>query len=389
MKKILFVAIALSSCLKTYAQIDFREGFYLVNSNDTVSGLINYEENIANQKRFQFKSQKGDEIKTFYPLDVAGYGFVGDKFYESGNIEGEPSKVFLEVLVSGLVSLYKYDGRFFVRKENDPSYHELVSDEKLVERNGRTYETPAKAHIGTLKVVMADCRELSDDIHSIKLIEKELTKLVKKYNNCVGASQREFKTRKPWFEVSLEPGVGMVTSRLDKTFWDGNGRRKIFTKGAYHDSFRPFGGLTLDFSSPRVIESITFQLGLFYFQSQYLSLQESRRKTEIELKEVKIPFSIRYTYRMQKISPYLTLGGALSTFLSDTENTIDSRTFVTAPNQFGAWGGIGARAKLFKNITGFAEVRYERTNTLVGSENPTSDIQINLHHFYTLIGIKF
>lgn len=390
MKRTVLLLIAFCTYVSAYAQYDFREGFYIAHSQDTINGFINYEESIVNLNRFRFKKQRQDLYEILYPADVKAYGFRGDKFFESAKVAGESSKVFLEVLVKGEASLYKYDGRFFIKSEKDQILHELLIKDKEVQINGKTYYSESKYHMGVLKYVMSDCAEVGNEIASVKVIEKSLTKLVVKYNNCMGGAQQVFKETKAWVNVSLEPGIGMVHSRLDETFWDPfQGGKKRVTRGAFRQSFRPFAGVTADFSSPRIIERISLQLGLFYFQSEYLSAPDSKKETEIDLKELKLPFSIRYSYKIQQVVPYVNAGGAFSVFLSDTENTVNSRTFVTAPNQFGVWGGLGAQRKLSKSSKAFFEIRYERTNTLVGKKNESANTKLNIYHFYTLIGLKF
>jgi hypothetical protein len=390
MKRTALLLIAFCTYVNAYAQYDFREGFYITHSQDTIKGFISYEESMINLNRFRFKKQLQDLYKNLYPADAKAYGFKEDKFFESAKLAGDSSKVFLEVLVKGIASLYKYDGRFFIKSEKDGALHELLIKDKVVQMNGKTYRSDSKYHIGVLKYVMSDCAEVGNEIASAKVLEKPLTKLVIKYNNCVGGPQQVFKETKAWVNVSWEPGIGMVHSRMDETYWDPfKGGKKVVTRGAFQDNFRPFAGVTADLSSPRVIERISLQLGLFYFQSEYLSAPESKKVTEINLKELKLPFSIRYSYKIQQVIPYVNAGGAFSVFLSDAENTVNSRTFVTAPNQFGTWGGVGAQRKLSETSNAYFEIRYERTNTLVGKKNKSADTKLNIHHFYTLIGLKF
>lgn len=387
MKKTFLLLFTLLFYLNSYAQEDFREGFCITNAHDTIPGFINYEEGIGSMKRFKFKKQAQDNAYYFYPADVVAFGFEGDKRFESAMIDGKSSKVFMEVLVKGLASLYRYNGRFFIKKED--SFRELELVEREVQRKGRTYKAPAKAHIGILNYLMFDCPDIQGQINSVKVIEKSLTKLFIKYNQCMGEEPKVYKEQKPWSEVSFEPALGLISSSIDKISWGSNLVNREVTRGVAKNLFRPFGGVTADISSPRIVESLSVQLGVFYLQSQYYSPTEpDRNTTEIEIQELKFPFSIRYTLKANKVNWYANPGIAYSRFISDNRNLVDSRSFTTVSNQFGIWGGFGAQTKVYKNLNGFFEFRYEHTSSLVKRGNQ-SGFKLHINHFYTFIGIKF
>jgi hypothetical protein len=389
MKKTILLAISLVCCLNSYAQHDFREGFCITNSHDTISGFINYEEALGSIKRVKFKKKKKDEAYYYYPADVVAFGFYGDKYYESILMEDESSRVFMQVLVRGLATLYKYNGNFFIRKGD--SFKPLEAKEKLVEVEGRTYLRPSKAYIGTLNYLLFDCEEVHNDIKSIKVVEKSLIKLVKKYNNCMGAPQQVYKEQKPWSSLAFEPAFGLVSSSLTKTTWKNNLSVRETERGIAQSLFRPFGGITVDISSPRVVESLSLQLGLFYLQPHYYAEPGPGRlipDTDIQLQELKFPLSLRYTHKVRSINWYGSLGGSVSKLFSDQTPRLDRRTFSMSSNLFGAWGGVGAQTALYKNLMGFIEIRYERTNSLEGSKD-TTGLRITAQHLYTFVGLRF
>lgn len=388
MNKTILLAISLLCCLNGYAQHDFREGFCITNSHDTISGFINYEEALS-IKRFKFKKKKNDEAYYYYPADMLAFGFYGDKYYESILMEDESSRVFMQVLVNGLATLYKYKGSFFIRKGD--SFKPLEAKEKLVDVEGRTYQRSSKAYIGTLNYLLFDCEEVRSDIKSIKLVEKSLIKLVKKYNNCMGAPQQVYKEQKAWSSLAFEPAFGLRSSSLTRTIWKNNLSEKETDQGIAQSPFSPFGGITVDISSPRVVESLSLQLGLFYLQSHYYVEPGHGRlipDTDIQLQELKFPLSLRYTHTLRSINLYGSLGGSFSKLFSDQTPRLDKRTFNMSSNLFGAWGGVGAQTALYKNLMGFIEIRYERSNSLEESKR-ASGLRITSQHLHTFLGLRF
>lgn len=86
------------------SQADYRKGFVVVNE-DTVQGWVSYRENDNLYKQCYFKATTGQKPVTYTPSDIKAYGFENDKVFRSRKITLDSMRVFVEVLVSGQVSL--------------------------------------------------------------------------------------------------------------------------------------------------------------------------------------------------------------------------------------------------------------------------------------------
>ena len=62
------------------SQPDFRPGFVITNSNDTVYGTIDYRGDLMMGHICRFKD-KNDTLTDFSPNDIAAFRFIDSKFY--------------------------------------------------------------------------------------------------------------------------------------------------------------------------------------------------------------------------------------------------------------------------------------------------------------------
>jgi len=84
--------------------------------------LVDYKEGVKAYRSCTFKKMEDQSTVSYTPSDITGYGLIEGKFFESTEIkEGDQMQnlVFVEVKVKGVVSLYKFDNSFFVKKNGD------------------------------------------------------------------------------------------------------------------------------------------------------------------------------------------------------------------------------------------------------------------------------
>src|SRR5688572_17612566 len=122
------ILLILISAHHLIAQSDFRDGFIITPSKDTIPGLINYRESARGNNFCEFKKNSSDqEIVTYAPNELFGYGFKNDKFFISREVllpDSVRKLVFLEVLVEGRITLYMLKERsyftlFFLEKDGE------------------------------------------------------------------------------------------------------------------------------------------------------------------------------------------------------------------------------------------------------------------------------
>lgn len=362
----------------TYSQLEFREGYIITKTNDTISGLIGYGEGKRNYEYCSFKKPLDQTSVIYKPGELNGYRFTDDKYFLSKfihQVDEEPKHAFLEVMVKGVATLYKYENHFFVEK-SDTTLYQLTNKIKPVVVNGQTFRKESKDYIKTLNILFSDCQTLRKKIQSLDLDEKQLTTLVESYNRCMGSSSISYKGKKKWIELNWRIAAGVNSTMLQ--FRGGiSSNSSILGYAPYNASNYPTLGLSVEFRSPRRKERISYPLEIYYSASEFASYYSSAGFWEsavADFKQVKIPLGIKYTFSSKGISPYFSTGliysrileshTALTRYVQQSNTTIEYKdNNPIGPNQFGVHINIGATIPISKKIRGFFELRREYTTT--------------------------
>lgn len=366
------------------AQRDFREGFVIKQPGDTLFGLINYRGGTRDYATCIFKESDNNETINYTPDDISGFGFPGDRLFVSKIVEPvstNTTKTFIEVLVRGAVSLYTYNGRYFIQKE-DAQLYELAVAKSEILKDGQKAIIVTKKYLGVLSMVLSDCEEARDMIPDVTLDERPLTKLAEAYNICVNSPYETILSGKSKIKFSFGLSAGLVNSHLD-IFSRIRSDQVSYVDVPYgrSNSFQP--RLSLDLSFPRFSERLSFTAEVSYFKSSFNSSTIYEYPGEINqeitvtigLEQLTIPVGFRYTFLAGKISPYANLGFLNTINLkvrNDLKNKITQELYgdiITITNnvpalkevhnQYGFWIGGGVMLPITKRIAGIVDLRTE------------------------------
>lgn len=403
MKKIIGLTTMLLLVQYAYSQSDYREAYIITNEGDTLNGFVDYREGGKNFKTCTFKKSKEDQTINYNPGEIKGYRFVNDKYFESREIEIDPNNVknvFLEVLIKGKASLYKHTNKYFASK--DTLFYPLNNEQKEIIVEGRIVEKYTNEHIGILSYLLSDCVGVRNRIEGVRISEKNLTRLIEKYNNCTGEPTITFKAKKPWLSASIGVRTGAVVSTIE---FSSPIQGAEYLTSSWDKNYTLTAGADFELNSPRLNERIAFYAGVYYLSNNYISFntQEQsfsidRNDVAINLKHLKVPFGIRYTLPDRNFTPYFNLGAsttlhmkATSEWIKETERnnvieTFENEALEINKHQVGYWGGIGVKKSINARFTGNLEVRYELTEGISAKGTVlTSKVQ----NIQLLIGINF
>src|SRR5688572_858104 len=143
---------------------DFREGYVVLNSNDTITGLVDYVKSNSAYRSCYFKASDTVKIIKYKPAEIKGYGFLFDKIFVSRDVQGNDEmqeRVFLSVIISGLVTLYQFDDAFYLEKD-DQSLHKLSNETYESVIDGKAILKNTNRHIAILNMLMPDLPQLQD-----------------------------------------------------------------------------------------------------------------------------------------------------------------------------------------------------------------------------------
>ncbi|MBB6612221.1 PorT family protein [Pontibacter sp. Tf4] len=374
-----------------FAQKDFRPG-YLVQNGDTLTGLVDYRGAKQSSNVVIFKANQNASEQAFGPEHVQGFGFDKEqKLFQSKLIPAfdslnTPQTLFAEVLVKGQANLYflrdpMQQDRFYISKGSAALQELRVEDFKQKNmKQGHKYGNTMLMRRELYKPVLfhnfMDCNTIKEaDIDKVVLGYNSLTAIVKKYNQCVG--QEEYSKPQQKIKVGIGAVAGVSSSSLSFTV---DGEEHLFKD----NSVKPIAGFFFHFSKPTFSEKISLQAEML-FTSLYYEGNTGDNPTIpgttttenwLDVKHLKIPVMLRYSYPRGTLRPYLHFGPVVNVIIakdSETKTTTslggtsrtsskklleddDYRNFA-----LGLIGGAGLSYPVFGKPLSL-EARYERNN---------------------------
>lgn len=361
-KNIIVIILFLVVSNYTFGQSDFRNGYIINLQNDTIRGLVEYRENSKNYKSCVFKTNTSE--REYHPDEILGFGYENDKQFRSEIIDG----IFVEVLVTGIMELYRSPNKFHIKKEGE--IHDLESFKEDVVINGKEGTRENNRWKGILSYLLSDCMyNQNKDIAYIQFEEKSLTKLVIRYNICRNSDFEELKNNKEWIKYDLGISLGFSKSGFS------------FDKDEPHladsySSMDPSYGIVIGISSPRLSERMSFQSEVHYINSNYFSFVEltsvhtDYHDVYIELSTLSIPISVKYTLPLTNSELYFQSGVNFDKHISYESQLFSERVsnnvvftypervaFEIEELQLGAWAGLGI-LKSFEKFKASIALRY-------------------------------
>ncbi|WP_194775357.1 outer membrane beta-barrel protein [Pararhodonellum marinum] len=409
MKNLFFMPLFFVLFQASFAQSDFRSSYLLTLEQDTVYGFIDYRESKKNMLHCRFKASADADVVTFTPTEINGFGFFGDRVFESKTIvsqDGEEKTYFFEVLVSGELSLYKADQDFFVESPQ-ASLTRLTAPRTMVQQGGKQYVQDNNQHIRVMNALTADCPSMKTKVASMGSGEKSFTQIVENYNECKGVEYVTYKGDKEWLSVKIAPMIGVGVSQAN--FVAGDPDYRDFN-GFSDYSVSPILGMTIDFSNPRMSERISLTLNPMIQNHRYsvstISEAPFLRNTynmEVSIMELKLPVGFTYKFTGKTLSPFFRTGLSYTHHLRRSSSSVRERLIVETltifegegqsltRSQFGLWAALGIQKSWNKNKALFFEARAEQTggmNNNVGGK-PASNHPPSVVNFQFLTGIYF
>lgn len=315
---LLFAVISLSN-----AQSDFRPGYIIFNSQDTIFGQVDYRGDIRNMKVCTFIPRGETSEKKYYPGDIYGYRYSDNgKFYVSKFIDNEEvtDTVFVEFLLGGIANLYYYEKpqyATYLIEQEDGSMYELTNDDVYSERDGKVYTTKSQRYIGVLKYAFADAPEISSRISSTQYTHKSLIKVANQYHDYVCDGEQcviyEKDVRKG--KLNVIPLVGYSISSFNP--------KSNFIKdhGSYDNSSSFTFGVGVDWQAAWLNEKLSIFSSIIFSDDQYDGKPDKsswNQTYNAKSSTMTINLALKYTFPKGKIHPTF-YAGALSVFELDNE----------------------------------------------------------------------
>jgi hypothetical protein len=257
-----------------------------------------------------------------------------DKYFSAEIRDG----FFVEALIDGALSLYKFNEIFYLKKEGEVFTLESKAENDLV---GSNKDDKWK---GVVSYLISDCLN-ETKINLLGFHQKDLAILISRYNECRESNLTIFKEEKPWSVFHYGINAALINSTI-KTKWYriANGESFEHVSESY-TSLDPVVGFTGLFSIPRISENYSFQLEINYLKSRYTKLFSKTRAqqttyydTEINLTTIDVPVYINYSYAFRNISFFAHAGveynfNVKANSHASSETVLGSGILVTNPER--------------------------------------------------------
>lgn len=338
MKTHLSLIILLFFSTLMYGQNNYKEAYIITLENDTVYGYANFRSDILNLSECMFKKQIDETSITYYPSDIAGYGFKAeDKLYVRDTIEIENTKqlVFLEYMVRGVsASLFYYEYSFF---NNDIKVQKQVFVIKDIYGDLHLVEQKEDKKISEFEIIkdvtfrkeiykiLGYNTSMLSTLNDTKLNRSSMSKAIKKYNDITCGTGSE--------SCVVYQSKNKTYLKFSYAFYAGVRYTKLNTKYTNIKSLKSpigynFGGQLL-LSSPRISNSFSFITDISISQlkqeTQINVTSPFENANNIRYKQSAIAFDVaigvKYVYPKGRIRP----GGSISIgrmYLSDQKTSV-------------------------------------------------------------------
>lgn len=372
---------------------DFREGYVILNNNDSISGLVSYSAGNKNLARCTFKLTRKSDPVYYSPEEIQSYGFFDDKKFVSlqhADVALPEGRVFVRVLAEGVLNLYRYSNVYLIRKDVI-TVLPFPKNKKIETKTGDMLKED-KRYVGLLNLALADCGLNAD---KTSYSESDLTKLVLAYNECKGQKTQQ-KYVKPIFKMNFQVFAGYMQSNMTMNLYDDI---------TFNPTHTIFGGLGADVSSPRVFDRLFFSLQGWYVNAIYQTYFEKKQSGDVrediimDFTYVKVPMGFRYNFKRRN-TPYIKAGLSISFLVEESVKTMSEREILNGDvftevsyggydiknKAYGYWMTIGYEHIIRNNLRLFSEAQYENAHGFIGT--PIQSFS-HVNNFNFLLGIRF
>jgi len=198
------ILLFLFSILFAHSQGNFKPGYIVTNTLDTIKGLVDYRTEGENAIACRFKINDNEKVQIFQPSQITGFYFTNEQTYYVSKtfvIKNTESTIFLEYLFKGAMNLYYYqDNRdlcsYYLFEGENGRIIPVTSNygDNITTDDGKVIAE--YRNNGVLKYVFRNCEPLMKRIEKTQFKHEDMIKLVKEYNILNGNNRKQFEFEK-------------------------------------------------------------------------------------------------------------------------------------------------------------------------------------------------
>ncbi|MFD2786541.1 outer membrane beta-barrel protein [Hymenobacter rubripertinctus] len=319
MLKKLLLPLLLGSASAVEAQTNFRPGYIVMATGDTLRGDINLRGQDLNSRQVELRSA-GHQASVYTPADIKAYGVVGRQDWEAFELAGEDtpptSRYFLERLVRGPASLYRVVTRKGVEKyyllTPAGKLEQLANTRQTRQQDGVDIYVEGREYQQVLATAFQECLHLQPQITTTPFREKALLDLISTYNTrCMGQLPQRV-VRQTQLQLQLEALAGIQRGEVA---FSGD----VIYAGATFRKITPTWGMGIALTSSRS-PTISARLEAYYSHEQYGGTYSTaatpNQEIQVTIDYLRIPLLLRYTLPLDKWQLFSQVGYVANVALS-------------------------------------------------------------------------
>jgi|GEM_PF-6378761 len=376
--KVVFSVLLLLSLMNIYGQEIYHGGYIVTDSGDTLKGLVKITGKKTNPGGCFFKPSADvapiafvkRSLKTISQTDFRYYTLV---------IIGKDT-VFAQKLITGKINLLSWDEKFYL--ETDGQFQEL-KEERVQLANDKILDK--KVYIGTLRVAMNDCLQLSKAIDASRLTESSLTDLFEKYHQCINQRSFSHKSNIPSMKVAFRVLAGVNLTKMNISVAKNFRGLYGYLQDLNWTRISPTGGIGIRFSTPKFTENFSLDLEARYTSmsaNEIVITPESTwdyNEVNFRYSAVVMPFTFAYIIDANPRLAFQVRAGILKTVKLDGEfksiqrqtqypdvSARESERFTFYGSPTGYCLAAGMRWKTTKNVL-HIDASYDNVGPIVNS----------------------
>jgi len=268
------------------SQKNFKDGYVVLKTGDTLRGKIDYRAWEVNPLKIQF--QRADAVTSYTPTDLRSFEVSAADVYISSVVTKDTRPVDISVLTSGIsisdtmvtdtvflrrlthgtrLSLYQLvDGKehYYIQQGPDEKMEELVYTKKIEEKTSRIdVQSKYKNQLARFIAGSDDPAAVLGKINNSNYTEKDLVHIARLLNGeTITATKNNKDAKQNHMLVMAGGGITYFNFKF-------SGSLDKYTRIKFPAAFGPVAALAIDIAGSRNLRQLVLRLGMSYSHLVY------------------------------------------------------------------------------------------------------------------------
>ncbi|EMS35205.1 hypothetical protein C943_02280 [Mariniradius saccharolyticus AK6] len=357
--------------------------FVVLPSQEKVYGSMVNTFDFTNAKSVNFRNSSDQAVNQYMPSDLIAFGLDNGRYFKSIHLPEENEKVFVQVILSGEKSLYKYKKVFYIDDDGklvklNSSYSQSLGAESNTQRSN------FKPFVNTLNLILAgDCgNSLVVTVMGAKYTENSLAEILSKYHECEGLEFINHIQEIPLVRISPMATAGLAF--LNQDYYPINASKvMVFDRNSF-----PVFQAGVRFHQIRKLPRLAFDLSVAYMNRdntlnyQFENSEGLTTGTQVyRSSSILVPMFVDYQlFKFGSVGTYIGLGGIVrntsfevdyaivdyTLFFNSVTTVTEEQFFFNEDRDFAPAIKLGAHINQGKKVGLLSELQfdYQSKNTV-------------------------